>query len=288
MQSLASNIRARPDLRPLMINQSIAAFPMYDFPHLEDPHAQLWSSIRDHLITAGVADAPQHLTRGLQPEKSWAHPALLLGQACEYPLAKLFANSIRVVAHPKYRVKGCLEASYRSAVLVRRDDSARTLSDLKHRRCVINDPTSNSGMNLLRAAVAPLAKGKPFFSRVLASGSHRNSLEMVAGNAADVLAVDCVTWAHLQRLDPSIAAELRILTWTSPTPSLPFITAANTDDSVLRTLRMALAEFVADERSRSARDALFIEGFDLCPTGGFSEVMKLEYLATRAGYPQLL
>ncbi len=261
---------------------------MYDFPHLETAHARFWGSLRDQLIEAGVKDTPQRLTRGLPPEQIWAHPSLLLGQACEYPLAKRFANRIRVVAHPLYKVPGCTGATYRSAILVRKYDPALALSDLKRRRCVINEPTSNSGMNLLRAAVAPLADGLPFFSVILESGSHRNSIDMVARGAADVSAIDCVTWAHLQRLDPSVAAQLRILSWTDPTPSLPFITSATTSDSVLQALRVALAALTAHEQLRGWRDELFIEGFDLSPIVGFSEVLKLELVAVQAGYPQLV
>jgi hypothetical protein len=50
--------------------------------------------------------------------------------------------------------------------------SATSLDDLRGGRCAVNDLGSNSGMNLLRAEIAPLANGKAFFKSVLVTGSH--------------------------------------------------------------------------------------------------------------------
>jgi ABC-type phosphate/phosphonate transport system substrate-binding protein len=266
---------------------AIAAFPMYDFEHLEASHAALWAALRDRLTKGGVTGVPEHLTRGLHHEDIWTHPSLLLGQACEYPLAKNFARRVRIVATPHYSAPGCAGKTYRSAILVRKHDPAKILSDLRQRRCVINEPASNSGMNLFRATVAPLADGCAFFGSVLVSGSHRNSLQLLASGAADVLAVDCITWAHLQQLDPTLAGALRVLSWTAATPSLPFITSENTGERVVVALRCALADILADLRLREVRARLFIRGFDLQP-GDFSEVLELESGAVNLGYPELV
>jgi len=267
--------------------QRIAAFPMYDFPELEGAHDELWSAIRRSLMEAGLTDTPIRLTRGTDHIAVWTHPALLLGQGCEYPLAKFFADRIRLVATPRYAVPGCDGATYRSAIVVRKDDPAETLADLRDRRCAINERSSNSGMNLLRASVASFAHGKRFFESIVLSGSHRKSVRMVASGDADVAAVDCVSFAHFRRLYPSSIAPLRILAWSTPTPSLPYITAAATGDTVLQKLRSSLAAVIADGALDAVRDRLFLEGFDFEPAGDFSEVLRLERGAARLGYPKL-
>ena len=66
-------------------------------------------------------------------------------------------------------------------------------------------------MNLLRAAIAPLSDGTPFFESVVLSGSHRRSVAMVVAGVADVAAIDCVTFAHLQRLYPHEVTGVRVL-----------------------------------------------------------------------------
>lgn len=266
---------------------SIAAFPMYDFPELQSTHDELWSGIRRYLVEAGVAEAPGRLTRGTDHVGVWMHPQLLLGQGCEYPLAKFCAGRVRVVATPRYTVPGCDGATYRSAIVVRADDPAQTLEELRDRRCVINERSSNSGMNLLRASVARLAGKARFFESICVSGSHRRSVQMVAAGDADVAAVDCVSLAHLQRLEPSSTEALRTLAWTAPAPSLPLITAAATGDEVLQTLRASLAAVAADRDLKPVRERLFLDGFDLEPSGDFSQVLELEREAAQLGYPRL-
>jgi ABC-type phosphate/phosphonate transport system substrate-binding protein len=268
--------------------QHIAALPMYDFPPIQDAHDALWTALSRRMIEAGVTETPRQLTRHLGHFEVWRHPLLLFGQGCEYPLARSPADSIRLVATPHYSASGCEGATYRSAIVVRAKDSAEGLADLRNRRCAINETTSNSGMNLLRASIAPLANGARFFESVLFSGSHRRSVEMVAEGEADVAAVDCVSFAHFQRLYPSIVANLRILDWTPSSPSLPFITAVTTSDTTLQTLRSSLSTVLADRSLDTVRERLFLDGVDLLPVDGFSEVLRLERKAVELGYPVVL
>jgi ABC-type phosphate/phosphonate transport system substrate-binding protein len=263
----------------------IAALPMYDFPELHDAHEALWAALRCRMIEAGVEETPPHLTRHLDHFEAWRHPSLLFGQGCEYPLAECLVESVRLVATPRYAALGCDGATYRSAIVVHEKSPAASLADLRYGRCAVNEPTSNSGMNLLRASVAPLANGTRFFESVLFSGSHRKSVDMVADGDADVAAVDCVSFAHFQRLYPSVAARLRVLDWTPASPSLPFITAAATSDATLQILRSSLAAVLADRRLDSVRELLFLVGADLEPDSSFTEVLRLKREAVELGYP---
>ena len=43
----------------------------------------------------------------------------------------------------------------------------------------MNGFASNTGMNLLRAAIAPLAERKPFFRSIVISGSHLASIKAI-------------------------------------------------------------------------------------------------------------
>jgi ABC-type phosphate/phosphonate transport system substrate-binding protein len=143
-------------------------------------------------------------------------------------------------------------------------------------------------MNLLRATVAPLAAGTEFFESVDLSGSHRRSIEMVADGEADIAAIDCVSWAHLQRIAPERTGALRVLGWTEASPSLPFVTAAGTDAATLRVLRSALADIIADPALADIRERLFLSGFDFAPDPGFAQVLGLAQRAAELHYPELV
>jgi ABC-type phosphate/phosphonate transport system substrate-binding protein len=263
----------------------VASLPMYDFPELRDAHDAFWGAVAARLTAAGFANVPRELNRESGHVAVWRDPALLFAQGCEYPLAKSFADRVRLVATPMYAAAGCEGSRYRSAIVVR--DGFTTLAQLRGRRCAINELDSNSGMNLLRAAVAPLVTGGRFFGSIAVSGSHLGSVERVASGEADVASVDCVSFAHFQRLYPSIVRELRVISWTPSSPSLPFITARSASDATVETLRSVLANVFADERLASVREQLLLLGVDLEPQDGFGEVLALERGAVSGGYPTL-
>jgi ABC-type phosphate/phosphonate transport system substrate-binding protein len=266
--------------------ERIAALPMYDFPQVRDAHDAFWTALAGRLTAAGLRDVPRELSRDLGHFDVWRHPELLFAQGCEYPLAKSFADRVRLVATPRYSAPGCEGGNYRSAIIVRREETG-SLTDFRGRRCVVNEMDSNSGMNLLRAAVAPLAGGARYFASVAVSGSHRRSAEMVACGEADVAAVDCVSFAHLGLLCPGVVAKLRVLSWTPASPCLPFITARSADDPTVQVLRSALAGVFEDATLAPVRERLFLSGVDLQPVEGFGEVLRLERGAVELGYPTL-
>ena len=103
---------------------------------------------------AGIA-APDVLARGQALGEIWTDPRLLLAQTCGYPLVTTLKDRVAVLATPCYDAPGCTGPSYRSAVIVRASEHASGLSNMRGRICAMNGPESNSGMNLLRAAVAP-------------------------------------------------------------------------------------------------------------------------------------
>jgi len=94
-----------------------------------------------------------------------------------------------------------------AALIVRAHEPADTLDALRDRRCVVNDET------VLNTAAE--VQGLAFFGSVHLSGSHRQSVEMVAGYEADVAAVDSSALAQLRRLYPALLDKVRVLSWTA-------------------------------------------------------------------------
>ena len=270
-----------------MPTDSVAALTMYDFADARPAHDALWQALGAQLNRAGITGVPSALARGREEAALWRDPRLLLGQACEYPLVHGAGSFLRIVATPCYKVPGCEGRLYRSAIVVRASDPARQLADLRQRRCAVNDPQSNSGMNLLRAAVAPLARGARFFDAIVPSGSHHNSARLVADAAADVAAIDCVTLAHLRRFDPALVAQLRVLDWTPAAGSRPFVTTAGTRDETLAALRAALVAVSLDPDLRAVRELLFLDSVDVDPDPGLTLTRAHERRAIELGYPEL-
>ena len=264
-----------------------ASLSMYDLPELQWANDRLWAAIARRLEAAGLHDVPGALDRRRPLDEIWTDPRLLLAQSCGYPLVTRLEGRVQLVATPRYRAQGCRGAFHSSAIVVRATHSAGTLAQVKAARAAVNDETSGSGMNLLRAAIAPLAGAEAFFSAVVVTGSHLASIQAIAAEEADVAAIDAVTWAQVRRLKPQLANRLRVLAWTAESPGLPLITAADSDAPTLTALRQALADVAVDPYLADVRHALLLEGFSLLPARRYQTVLNLEQRATGLGYPLL-
>lgn len=265
----------------------IASLPMYDLPELRAATDALWTALCRALQARGVSGVPSQLCRDRDLPSMWLDPELLLSQTCGYPLVRALAGRVQVVATPRYRVPHCQGSWYRSLIVVPRGSRAAALADLRGSTAAVNEPDSHSGMNSLRALIAPLAGGAPFFGRVVWTGAHRVSLELVARREADVAAIDCVSFALFERALPHLAAEVRAIDITAPCPGLPIITRLSASAAEIEAMRAALGDVMEDAELAGAREALLLDGFELLGPEVYARVDELEAEATRLGYPQL-
>ena len=265
----------------------IVGLPMYDFPEIRETTDAFWTALATRLRAAGVSGVPNELTRPQDISAFWRDPRLLLGQTCGYPLTAHLKDAVRIVATPVYRAPGCMGAEHRSVVITHADRDRRALDEFRGAVCAINGFDSNTGMNLLRAMIAPLAKSERFFRDVIVTGAHVASLEAVAAGRADIAAIDCVTFEHLRRLRPHLTARVQVMAESSSSPALPLITSASIGDATMEALRIALADIAADPELASVRDALLISGFEVLPSGAYDRILALEAESAAAGYPAL-
>lgn len=265
----------------------VASLPMYDLPEIRTHTDALWRRIAEAMHCAGIAGVPDELVHDAPPDTIWRHPDLLFSQTCGYPLMHEFRRVLRPLATPQYRARGCRGAAYSSAVLVRKDASYDGVGDLRGSVCAVNSPLSQSGYSALRALVARLSDDGRFFGDVRISGAHADSIDMVAGGAADVCAVDCVTHALLRRYRPKAVAPLRVLTYTACCPGLPFVTRAAVGDDLFARLRAAVHEAISDPAVAPAREALLIDGLVELAIEDYQVVLDFESDAAASGYTAL-
>jgi ABC-type phosphate/phosphonate transport system substrate-binding protein len=260
-----------------------ASLGMYDPPWLAAANDALWDNIAAALRAAGIADVPSRLDRARTLDEIWTDPALLLAQTCGWPLTTRLAGRVTYVATPRYALPGCEGATHRSFLVVRADDPARDVADLRGRTLALNGWDSNTGMNLPRALIAPLARDGRFFGRIVETGAHRASLSAVSERRADMASIDCVTHGLCARHRPEELTGLRVLAPTAPSPALPFVTRAGASAGEIATLRTALA---AAARSDVAR-TVALAGIDVLPPDAYALLPAMAAEAARRGYPDL-
>ncbi|WP_315837624.1 phosphate/phosphite/phosphonate ABC transporter substrate-binding protein [Bradyrhizobium prioriisuperbiae] len=192
-----------------------------------------------------------------------------------------------MLAVPCYRWAGCEGATHRGYFIVRTDDDAQTLGDLRGRIFGCNNHLSNSGMNLPRLTLARLAGFGHFFSDVKMTGSHGASVEQLGSKAIDVCSIDCVTWGLLGHHDASIGRQFRVLDETVPSPSLPFVTSVSTPEDEVKVLTDVLHEIVRDPHLRPTLDVLGLMGLAAPDVAAYERLSDYEREAARRGYEEL-
>ncbi|MBB3769586.1 ABC-type phosphate/phosphonate transport system substrate-binding protein [Angulomicrobium tetraedrale] len=265
----------------------LANLGVYDPPWLHAANDALWAAIRARLAARGRRDVPAGLERARALRAIWHDPALLVGQTCGYPLMTELGEAVTVIGAPVYGLPGCEGARHCSFIVVREDAPFERLEDLRGCRVAMNGPDSNTGMNLLRHAIAPLAREGRFFGAVLTSGGHLLSLESVQGGATDVAAIDCVTFGLAARHRPDLVAGLRVLARTAAGPTLPFITCGGARPEEAEELRQAINEALARAQDDPLLAGLALTRVEPADPADYEVLLRYEADAVAMGYPAL-
>ncbi len=244
------------------------------------------ASISARLAEAGV-QAPPRLTRLGDLAPLWRNPGLIFGQTCGYPYVIGLKDTVALIAAPEYSFPGCEGASHRSFLIRRATDSRIALSEFRGAIAALNAHDSNTGMNLFRATIAPIAGGKTFFSAIVVTGSHEASLAAVVHGEADLASIDCVSLALLGRGRPELVERVAIVAESPLSPCLPFIAAASLPASTIAAASEALFAAMADPDLAETRAALGLKGARIVGPAEYDRVLEIERDAAAKGYARL-
>ena len=213
--------------------------------------------------------------------------SLWFGHTCGYPLMRSLRDTLTPICVPVFDVAGCDQISYSSRFIVPKSSPINTLQDCKGLRTIINSRDSNSGMNVLRHAVAEYSQQGKFFNQIQISGSHLQSLTEVAYQHADIAAIDCVSYGFIEDSSPELANRVRSIGFSVKTCGLPFVLqksiADNNDlSSITENLNHALSMLNDKQRNR-----LHLQGFENVDIDQYQGIVDLEISAQQRGYPIL-
>jgi phosphonate transport system substrate-binding protein len=141
-----------------------------------------------------------------------------------------------VMAGPRYGGRPV----YFTDVVVRPDSPARSFADLRGKTWAYNDDGSNSGYVVPRDHLLRLGETRGYFARVVASGSHQKSIEMVLAGEVDASGIDSTVLELECARRPGLADSLRVVEAIGPCPIPPVIVFRRLADQTKRRLREAL------------------------------------------------
>ncbi|MGI9401235.1 MAG: phosphate/phosphite/phosphonate ABC transporter substrate-binding protein, partial [Rhizobiaceae bacterium] len=185
---------------------AIACLPMYDWPEIRSSWDCLWSATRNQLRARNV-ETPDRLIHIEDYQPIWTDPDLLLGQTCGWPFVSGLQEQVTAFARFDVGLPGLKPGDYQSVYLARNARQIENLSEIgnwirnEKPRIAINNANSQSGCRVLGECFdIPYEVGVDQF---VFSGSHRNSIRMLASGEADLCAVDAVSWRYALAHEPA-------------------------------------------------------------------------------------
>lgn len=265
----------------------VASLPMYNLPEMADANAAFWSAVVEELRAEGVTDMPRRLRFDHPPVPERIQPGTAFTQTCGYPLQTIYGGQYQLLGVPTYDAPGCGEETHRAFVLVRAGSPVQRLEDLRGGTFALNSRHSNSGMNLPRVLFARIAGGRPFFGRVVETGSHPASMQLVASGGADAASVDCLTYTFFRDHRPEAVAGLRRLADTPDSPAIPFVTAADTPPDRVGALQRVLFRLADIPRHREALAGLRIRRIGPADPAAYARLLDYGREAAALGYGEI-
>ena len=254
-----------------------------------EPLRQAWRALMqtlpDHLLLAHDDAHPAVEVIFDDADRTFLSPHLLIGHTCGYPYLRRWRPTHELVAVPVWDLPGCDGIQYCSWFVCRRDDKRRSLEEFAQGTAALNHVDSNSGMNVLRFALKDLNKEGKFFRQVVKSGSHRESMRLIARGEVDMASIDAVSYHHILRDEPALAQAIRTFGRSEPTTGLPFIRPRNAKvrvDEISMALNRGLSCLCDD-----MREILGLTEFRYLEDSDYAPMHLMEKEAMRAGYPVL-
>ena len=238
----------------------LASLPMYCEDEVRPATERWWAGLARHLRDRGVEGVPETLTWPDDYQGHWRSPGLLFSQTCGYPYVNVLGSAVKLIATPSYDAPGCEPARYGAHVIVGMDSSAQSVTDLRGSRLAANGTGSYSGYHVWRRMLPAGDDPPSFFGEIVASGSHRASIRLVAAGEADACAVDCVTHALVSDRAADELRGTRILASSPTAPAMPYVTGAGTPDEDIAKMREGLLAAIADPALAAERDVLHLTG----------------------------
>ena len=238
----------------------IVSYPMYALPQMQTSLIGWWRHIASCLNDRNLEFSEPLTKIETDLYTHWLDPKLFFSQTCGYPLTTLLKNKVKLIGTPVYNCDYCQAADYCSLFIVRSGHCGSLIDDFAGKKFAFNGTDSQSGFNAVKTFLTQQSIGLPFFGENIVTGKHKCSIAKVANGDADICAVDCVTYTLLKRYQPESLNNTRVLTTTSLTPGLPFITSINTSDEIVQAIHDAIQHTCESNSMQHINSNLLIEG----------------------------
>ncbi|HEX6287411.1 MAG TPA: PhnD/SsuA/transferrin family substrate-binding protein [Acidimicrobiia bacterium] len=176
---------------------------------------------------------------------------------------------------------------YFSDVVVHRDSDARSFLDLRGRTWCFNEPLSQSGYGVTRHHLVSLGETGGFFSEVVQSGFHEESIRWVAEGVVDASAIDSQVLAVEMRNRPELFDEIKVIDAIGPSTIQPLAVSKRFDEEFREEVRSVLVAFHETERGREILDHGLIERWVPVDASSYDDIRRMLEACEAAGFMEI-
>ena len=135
---------------------------------------------------------------------------------------------------------------YYSDIIVQQESRYTSFEELQNCTWAYNELASHSGYNLVCYSLLKRAKTPHYFGKMLATGSHLQSLQAVLDGKADASAIDSHLLDVLRQERPEMAARIRIIDSFGPSTIPPLVVASRLNEDSKHHIRNVLLSMHED------------------------------------------
>jgi ABC-type phosphate/phosphonate transport system substrate-binding protein len=220
----------------------------------------------------------------------WSRPDLGCAFMCGFPFASAAPRPTLLAAPVPSPAPYDGRPVYWTDLVVAADAPIAELHDAFRKRIAWTTEDSQSGWHAPRLLLAALAQrhGNPLFAETIGPlVTPRNVALAVAEHRADLGPLDSYAHELLRRHEPSLAARLRVIARTPPTPIPPLVGASDMAASEARRVRDALLSVGSAPELASARETLLLSGFAAVAAADYDGLVADARRADAQGYPRI-
>jgi phosphonate transport system substrate-binding protein len=234
-----------------------------------------------------------------EADEALANGTVEIGAICGLPyIHKARADQVELLAIPVMAVTAGtwpdvpgydkVPGKYYSYTIVRKDSHIKNWSELRGKTYAFNDMGSNSGYNMPRYKLVQLGAKSwtEYFSKVRVSGSHEESIRMVAEGLVDASSVDSLVLDFDRASDDPYATNVKVIEvlFEGGAGAPPFVISKKVDMSFKQSLQNAMASMHQDPEGSHILKRALLREFMLPNDTNYDDVRNFEDAARRAGF----
>ena len=176
---------------------------------------------------------------------------------------------------------------YFSDVIVRRGSVIGSFTDLRGHSWAYTEPLSQSGYGITRYSLLKLEETDGFFGPLVKTGSHLESIALVAAGEIDGSAVDSQVLAVALEDDPALAAELTIVASLGPSTIPPVTVSKRLPPELSARITDVIVSLHHDPAARERLSSGLVERFVRVGPDSYDDIRAMLDACLESGFMTL-